>query len=167
MKVDYKLLILTIILLIFLLLLTINFETDRKETLTKQMSKAFIIGSSIIAIIMMYIGFFGYQGKLNPNNCLEKNFNVNPFMTYAIVAPIYLGVMSSIAIFIKNKFNISTRKSFLIIGVISALIVSIAITVCHVYPFSRKRLVEQYLRLQIYHFFIYSVIISNLYIYLD
>jgi hypothetical protein len=133
----------------------------------KQLLKAFIIGSSWLVFVMLFVGFFNYRGKLNPSNCMTNILGFDPFMTYAIIAPLYIGSMSVLAIMIKNRYDISTRKAFFLVGIVSALIVSIVITVCRVYNFSKQRLFEQYIRLQLYHFILYSGIIANLYIYID
>lgn len=138
----------------------------RKEGIKKSLL-AFVIGSSWLSFIVLFIGFFGLpENRIRKDNCLTECFGINPKLGYGILAPLYLGIMSAIAIKIKDKYRLTVRKSFFIIGVISAIIVSVLITVCRMYPFTTSRLIEQYFRLQIYHFFIYSVIIANIYIFL-
>lgn len=128
---------------------------------------AFIIGSSWISSISFFIGFHGIQSQVNKNNCAEKIFGINTYYTYTVLAPLYIGLMSAFAIWFSKKYEISTRKCFLIIGIISAIIVSIIITICNIYNWSTQRYMLQYAKLQIYHFIIYSVVIATLYLYLN
>ena len=169
-KIVYVIIILIIIILVFNLYIfkfpLKSFYNTHEKTI-KQIFLAFVTGSSWLAIILFFIGFSQYKGKLNPNNCLQQLLQSDPIMVYPLIAPLYLGLMSAIAIFIRNRYGITTRKAFFIIGIISALIVSIIITVCKIYPFSKTRLFEQYVRLQIYHFVVYSIIIANIFIYLE
>lgn len=129
--------------------------------------RAFVIGSCCLTVILFYIGFGNIQNEVNKNNFVTQYLNLDIYRTYVIVAPIYFGLMSAITIYIHHKYKISVRKAFFIIGIISAIIVSIVITIFHIYNWSRKRYFQQYIELQIYHFIIYSGIIANLYLYLS
>ena len=133
----------------------------------KQIIKAFIIGSCWFSFVLLFIGFGRIQEQVDKNNCVEKYIGINTYHGYSISAPFYLGLMSAIAIWMRDKYNMSTRKAFFIIGIISGLIVSVIISVCHIYDWSKNRYIWQYIKLQFYHFILYSVIIANLYIYLD
>lgn len=124
---------------------------------------AFIIGSSFLAFVMFFIGFHSYSGNFNENNCLNNWFNIDPYFFYTLFAPFYLGTMSSLAIVIHQYNKTSIRNSFLIVSLLSAFLTGIAITVCQIYNFSNKRLREQYLRLIVYHFIVYNIIIATLY----
>lgn len=126
--------------------------------------KAFIVGSSWLAFVFLFIGFGNIQGEVNKNNCAERATGISTYRVYTIVAPIYLGIMSMVAIYIRDWQQISTRKAFFIIGIVSALIVSFAITFCKVYNWTTSRYLLQYVKLQLYHFIIYSIIIASLYL---
>lgn len=130
---------------------------------------AFIVGSSLLAFGSFFIGFNSVQDYIFPDNCL-KNMSKYPFedmyFTYTIFAPIYLGTLSMLAVFIHDYFKITMNMSFLITGIISSMLVSGFITLCHIYKYPRKRLVEQYFRLLIYHGIVFNFIISPIYQYL-
>ena len=124
---------------------------------------AFLIGSSWISIIAWFIGFHGYVGKFNENNCIKNMFETDPYFVYTIIAPLYIGCMSALAILISIYTELSVRQSFIIIGLISPIFVSIAIKKCNIYDFTDTRYVEQYFRLICYHFMLYNVLIVNVY----
>ena len=124
---------------------------------------AFIVGSSWPAFVTFFYGFHYYDKKFNKDNCVEKILDIDPYYFYTIVAPLYMGIMSAIAIGLHKYFDISVRTAFLIISLISAVIVAISITVCDIYNFSQSRLTEQYVRLIIYHLLLYNLVIATLY----
>lgn len=132
----------------------------------KNIFLAFIIGSSWMTFVLLFYGFYGYQGKFNPNNCIENILNIEPYYFYTLFAPLYIGLMSALAIILHLYYHIPIRQSYFMIGIISAICISITITYCDVYQFTRERLFQQYLRLQIYHYLIYSIVIANIYIFL-
>lgn len=133
----------------------------------KEYLKAFIIGSCWFSFVLFFIGFGSIQYEVNKDNCVIKMFDKNTYRTYTILAPLYIGIMSVIAIAIRNYYKISTRKAFIIIGIISALIVSAVITFCRIYNWTPTRYFKQYIKLQLYHFILFSGIIATIYIYLD
>ena len=130
----------------------------------KQILKGFLVGASWPAFILFFRGFQSYQGKFNKHNCIKQQYGIEPYAFYSQIAPLYLGTMTAIAIAISKYFQISLDWSFLLVGVLSSMIVSFSITQCQVYNFTPSRLREQYLRLLLYHFVTYNVIIRNLYI---
>ncbi len=71
--------------------------------------------------------------------------------------------MSALAIILHIYGNLSIRQSYFLIGIISASLVSVVITHCDIYNFTQKRLYQQYIILQIFHFLTFSIIIANIY----
>jgi len=130
----------------------------------KNALKAFLIGSSFPAFVFFFIGFHTYTNKFNKKNCVAAWFNMEPYYFYTLVAPVYMGLMSVVAILLSKHTKLSVRMSFFVISIISSLIVSAAITVCQIYRFSKHRLREQYVRLLGYHMLLYNIIIANLYL---
>ena len=129
----------------------------------KNILKAFLIGSSWVSFIIFFLGFHYYIDKFNKNNCIERLLKIEPYYAYTILAPFYIGLMSALAVICNIYFKMSTTHSFLLIGFISALIVSIVIRYCDVYNFTESRYIEQYIRLQFYHFALFSIIIASIY----
>jgi hypothetical protein len=129
----------------------------------RNMLLAFFIGSSWISFFMWFIGFHWYSDKFNVNNYVTKITNKNPYFIYTIVAPLYIGFMSLLAVAISTYCKISYRMGFLIVSFISPTIVYNVIKKFQVYNFTEKRYREQYLRLLLYHFLLYNVVIANIY----
>ncbi len=123
------------------------------------LTKAFISGSSFPAFILFFIGFWGHRKLFNPQSCIGPNV----YYLYTLGAPLYLGLMSVLALILHRVIGISLTLSFFLIGILSALLISVAITVCRTYQFTPSRLIEQYFRLQIYHFITFSGIILMIY----
>jgi hypothetical protein len=130
----------------------------------KDLLKAFIIGSCWFSFVIFFLGFYGMQSGVNKNNCSSFLYG-NTYMLYTVMAPLYIGLMSSLAIAMRNYLKISTREAFVVTGIISATIVYVFISLCSVYKADPGDF--KYLRLLIYHFFLYSGIIATLYLYLD
>ena len=130
----------------------------------KKFLKAFLAGSSFPAFFLFFIGFHGNSEKYNKKNCISRWFDKESYFFYTLIAPPYMGLMSVLAVMINQYFKITIRKAFFIISIISPILVSVAITQCNIYTFSKIRLKEQYLRLLGYHMFLFNIIIANIYI---
>ena len=80
----------------------------------KELFKSFIIGSSIIAYFIIFIVVI-YLFKIK-----EATFD---YYRYSILAPIGIGLLSALAKFISIKYNITLKKSYFIVSLLSALFV--------------------------------------------
>ena len=136
----------------------------------KNILLSFIIGSSWISFVMWFRGFNSYTNSkknkkygINKNNCLNNVFNMEPYYVYTIIAPLFMGIMSSLAVAISIYFKLSIIKSFFIISIISPILVSIAIKLCNIYTFTELRYKFQYLKLMFYHSILYNILIVNIY----
>ena len=132
--------------------------------LSKDLLLAFIIGSSIFSVAHFFTGYYSLRNQYDLYNTDARQ--IDRYYFYTIIAPIYLGMMSTFAILLHHYSNLSIRQAFLIIGITSAIIVSIIITHYHVYQFTKERLFKQYLILQLLHNFTFSIIVANLYLFL-
>ena len=63
-----------------------------------QLFKAFIAGSSFPAVILFYHGFNSLQSKYKMENMNKLLRNIDPYYIYTLLAPLYFGIMSIIAI---------------------------------------------------------------------
>lgn len=131
----------------------------------RELFSGFVVGASFLSFILFFIGFGDYKikGGYNKDSCIYRLLNKDPYMIYTILAPLYMGVMSMLAVALSIYTRLSLRMGYLIISLISTILVSITITICDVYNFSTDRYREQYLRLLFYHLFLYNVIIVNVY----
>ena len=129
------------------------------NNLNKELVKSFIIGSSIPAFIILFIVvIYLFMNK-------EATFN---YYKYSIMAPLGLGVISMLSKLISIQYNIKLKYSYLMFSLISALFVSINISLGKgAYNFKTKnRWYLQYLLIFIGHLFIYNQIIYPLDLYL-
>ena len=125
--------------------------------------KAFIVGSSLPAFALFFIGFYANKKHISSQNCVTKTLDLEPYIFYTIGAPIYMGLMSMLAVLISQQFKLSIQQSFCVVSLISPIIISFLITYCDIYTFSPRRLKEQYIRLFAYHFMLYNLIIFTIY----
>ena len=114
--------------------------------------RAFVIGSSFIA----FVPFFYVVSNFNP---IDFNFN---YKAYTFIAPVYLGLMNVLSLFFKNKFNLSDRKRYLLIGLISPTIVLFTILSLKLYNYTLKRWIVHSIKLYLIHFLIWNIIIYYL-----
>ena len=114
--------------------------------------KSFIIGSSYPSFVLFFMVVSQYGEMMNL-----------PFTTYSIIAPPFLGLLNVFGLFLKNKYNLGQFQRFFYTGIIGAIFISIVITLLKIYNFTTKRRwIEQYIKLQITYFLIFSVIIRSL-----
>ena len=125
----------------------------------KELLKSFIIGSSVIAYFIIFIVVI-YLFKIK-----EATFD---YYRYSILAPIGIGLLSVLAKFVSIKYNITLKRSYFVVSLLSALFVSINISRGEkAYNFkSKNRWYLQYLLIFIGHLFIYNKIIYPLDVYL-
>lgn len=129
----------------------------------KKLFSAFIIGSSWIVFSWFFKTFYNYKSQYSSENCITGILGVDPYYFYTLAAPLYLGLMSVLGVYLSNYMHIYI--AFFIVALLSALFVSVAITQCKVYTFSDKRLTQQYMGILKYHILFYFFI-ANLYLYL-
>ena len=127
--------------------------------INQELIKSFVIGSSIPAFIILFIVvIYLFMNK-------EATFN---YYRYSVMAPLGLGILSMLSKFISIQYNIKLKTSYFMISLLSALFVSINISLGKgAYNFRTKyRWHLQYLLILTGHLFIYNKIIYPLDIYL-
>ncbi len=118
----------------------------------KNYLKSFIIGSSYPVFVL----FFFNVARSPPE---KRNYT---YEAYTKVAPIYLGLMNALSLFLAQTFNLSLRMRYILIGILSGMIVSAISTTFKTYNFDRKQWLEYYGRIILTHFFVFNVIIYTL-----
>ena len=130
---------------------------------SKKLLKSFIIGSSIPAFIIFFIGVTYFIKH-------EKSA-IFDYHNYSIFAPLGLGIASLLAKYINLHYNIKLNNSYLIISILSALFICIRVTIYwnKIYNFkiNSQRGFIQYLLIFISHLFVYNCIIYPLDLYLN
>lgn len=111
--------------------------------------KSFVIGSSF----PVFAPFF-YSVSQLPSNV--KNYS---YASYTLIAPLYLGIINILATLIGQKWNLSLRQRYLIIGPLSGLFVAFIATVMNTYNYNRQEWISYYQRIIFNHFLIFNIVI--------
>ena len=111
--------------------------------------RAFIIGSSFLVVLP----FISKVASLD-----ESDMNYT-YKTYSFIAPLYLGVMNMVSLYLADQFDLSLRERFLLIGTISPLIVASFAYLTDKYNFTQPEWIGYAVRLWFKHFLTFNVAI--------
>lgn len=114
--------------------------------------RAFVIGSSFLVFFPHFLAVASADEK-------ELNYT---YKQYTVVAPIYLGLINMISLFIATTFNLSRRVRYLLFGSVSPLIVVSFSYLFKTYNYSYERWITYAVGLFIKHFAIFNIIIYSL-----
>ena len=114
--------------------------------------KSFVIGSSFPVLALFFYNVSRLPDQL-------RNYD---YTTYTFVAPLYLGLVNMLSVYVRGKFNLSLEETYLIIGPLSGILVAIAATLLQTYNYSKLEWFQYYLRIIITHFLVFNVIIYYL-----
>jgi hypothetical protein len=112
--------------------------------------KSFVIGSSWFVFILFFLSVMKIK---------NKNYS---YELYTIIAPFYLGLMNMLSLYLANKYKLSLRQRFLLIGIISPLIVIIFAKLSNSYNYTSKKWYEYYVYIIVKHMLIFNIIIYYL-----
>ena len=111
--------------------------------------KSFVIGSSLPVFFLFFLKVASLDNNI-------KNYS---YKTYTFIAPLYFGIMNMISRYLQNKYNLTLRERFLLIGIISPIIVMIFAKLMNSYNITEKEWIRYYIRLFLKHFLTYNLII--------
>jgi hypothetical protein len=114
--------------------------------------RSFVIGSSFPVFVI----FFLVVMNISTNT---KNYT---YENYTLIAPIYLGVMNMLALYLANEFELSLRMRYIIIGIISPLVVIMFAYITHSYNFNGEEWRKYAATLVVQHFLIFNIIVYGL-----
>jgi hypothetical protein len=131
---------------------------------------AFIVGSSIPVVFLFFSGYYSYRGSYN----LMGEFNsdgtavqpIDTYFKYTLIAPLFFGTTSAIAIYLSKKYDITTRQAMAIVSIIASTIVSLYITYRDVYTWDQERITQQYFILFFSYAILHILIIATIYEYI-
>lgn len=113
--------------------------------------KAFIIGSSWPLFITYFYIVSTYDEI--------RNYS---FKNYVMVAPLFLGLLNVLGLYIAKQYDVSRMNRFVITGIIGAIVVSITITLSGAYKFTtQKEWINQYIGLFLIYAFTFVIIANN------
>jgi hypothetical protein len=126
--------------------------------------KAFLSGCCWPVFAPFFWGFNALKPTYNNDNMIKLVGKNDPYYLYTLLAPLYFGTMSVIALLVSTYFKLNIRLSYLIITLISTMNISLLIKLNNVYNFSSERWIKQYLYLLLFHGYAYNLIIVNIYL---
>ncbi|HLX54132.1 MAG TPA: hypothetical protein VKR58_09330 [Aquella sp.] len=114
--------------------------------------RSFVIGSSFFVFIWFFLVVRNISSSI-------KNYTYDD---YTLVAPIYLGMMNVLSLYIAHQFDLSLRMRYVVIGIISPLIVIIFARWMKTYNFTNAEWNKYSLMLIMQHFLIFNLIVYYL-----
>ena len=115
--------------------------------------RAFVIGSSFF----VFFPYFFSVSKLKE----YKKINYD-YVSYSFIAPIALGLMNVVSLYLANEFNFSKINRFLFMSLFAPTIVLIFVSVFGVYNFSSKDWLQYIVGLYVLYFIIWNFVIYSL-----
>ena len=114
--------------------------------------RAFVIGSSAFIILP----FFYAVSNFDPNK-----FNYN-YVSYTFVAPIGLGLMNVVSLFLATQLNFSKRIRFLLTSLIAPTIVLTFVRLNDIYNYTLEEWLNHIFKTYMFYFIIVNVILYGL-----
>lgn len=114
--------------------------------------KAFLTGSSILVT-----GYLFWKVSNIPTTI--KNYKLS---NYVIIAPIYLGMMNVLSLYLQKQFRLSTTKRYMSISVIAPTLVIGMAKYLKTYNFTPTEWSKYIIRLYITYFIMFMVVIRLL-----
>ena len=115
--------------------------------------RAFVIGSSFF----VFFPYFFSVSKLKE----YKKINYD-YVSYSFIAPIALGLMNIVSLYLAKEFNFSKIHRFLFMSVFAPTIVLIFVSLFGVYNFSSKDWLQYIVGLYVLYFIIWNFVIYSL-----
>lgn len=114
--------------------------------------KSFVIGSSWGAVIMFYATVFNIN--TNIRNYSDKQ--------YAMIAPLYLGIMNMASLYLAQMFNLSLQQRLFLISIISIILVISFAKLTNVYNFTTNEWKTYYIGVVVHYLIVFNIIIYGL-----
>ena len=114
--------------------------------------RAFVIGSSCLVFLHYFWGVLRFKKD-------KFNFSYTP---YTFLAPVSLGLMNVISLFLAKQFNLSTRNRFILIGLLGPTFIASVIILLKIYNYTRKEWVHHLVALYVFYFIVCNFVLFNL-----
>ncbi len=111
--------------------------------------RSFVIGSTYLTTLLFFLTVRNIPDTV-------KNYS---YEDYTLIAPLYLGLMNTLSLYLSKVYNLSLRQRLVLIGLISPLIVISFAYSSSVYNFTMEEWVRYAFRLMLKHFAIYNIVI--------
>lgn len=114
--------------------------------------KSFVIGSSLPVFLHFFLSV----------QQIEKGTKNYTYAEYTIIAPIYLGLMNMLSLYLGTRFNWSLHKRLLVTSILSILIVNTATRLSNSYNFSDTEWLRYTVRVSLMHLFTFNIVLYGL-----
>ena len=110
--------------------------------------KQFVIGSSYLVFLPYFYSVYNIRKT--------KNYS---YYNYTLAAPIWLGVWNVLSLIIAEHFNLTMRKRFLLVSILSSISIMIIATLMKSYNFTKKEWLDYYFHIFIKYLFVWNGIV--------
>ena len=114
--------------------------------------RAFVIGSSFF----VFLPYFFLVSRFN-----TKDFNFT-YVPYTFLAPVALGLMNMLSLFIASRFNLTKKNRYLLISILAPSMVTFTILFFKLYNYPIERWIRHIVKLYLLYFFVWNVVVYNL-----
>uniref|UniRef100_A0A6C0ASE5 Uncharacterized protein n=1 Tax=viral metagenome TaxID=1070528 RepID=A0A6C0ASE5_9ZZZZ len=114
--------------------------------------RAFVIGSSCLVFLPYFFCVLQFK---------KKDFNFS-YKSYTFLAPVALGLMNVLSLFLAKQFNLSKENRYLLISVLAPTLVLATIILLKVYNYTRQKWASHIINLYIFYFIIWNLLVYNL-----
>lgn len=114
--------------------------------------RAFVIGSSCLIFLPFFYAVIQFK---------EEKFNLD-YGTYTLFAPVTLGIMNMISLFVATKYHLSKRIRFLLTSLIAPTVVLSSIIYFNTYNYTQSEWISHIFGLYLLYFIVFNVILYSL-----
>ena len=111
--------------------------------------RAFVIGSCFFVIFP----FFYFVSHFNP---LKSNID---YISYTYYAPVGLGLLNVLSLFISKQFKLSKKMRFVTIGIIAPSIITLLIIFTGIYYYTISEWIYHIFKLYLFYLLMFNVIV--------
>lgn len=112
--------------------------------------KYFVLGSSFLMVVPFYTIVVNLDPKI-------KNYS---FENYVFVAPLYLGAMAVLSLYLRNTLNLTKTQSLLLVSIIAP-------TFTALYVWCMKMYNIQWWKYAVYLYVVYFIVFNFLFYYIE
>jgi heme/copper-type cytochrome/quinol oxidase subunit 4 len=114
--------------------------------------RAFVIGSSFYVFFL----FFFFVSRFDP-----KKFHYS-YKKYSFLAPVGLGIMNMIALWIAKTWNLTRRMKYFVMSILAPICVLVYVYMSKTYTYTRSEWITHIIGIFVVYSFVFNVILYEL-----
>ena len=111
--------------------------------------RAFVIGSSCLIFLPFFIAVSQFK---------KEYFNFD-YVSYTIIAPIFLGFMNMFSLYFAKLLNITKQMRFLLTSLIAPTIVILAVMSFNIYNYTKDQWINHIWKTYLLYFIVVNIIL--------